>query len=105
MTYDSKSRPAPVYNFHVGILKANKTIYAEACKVLYDQNMFVEFKSNLTNEDIDFKWLGVPVVAQNATASQFVYCVLQIELKPKRVGQFKKGTPLHVCIYRKPLNT
>lgn len=71
-------------------------IYVEASKVLYDQNMFVEFKSDLTIADIDFKWLGVPVVAQNATAARFVYCALQIKVKPKRVSRYKKGTPLHV---------
>ncbi|KAM0794963.1 hypothetical protein BDR22DRAFT_636813 [Usnea florida] len=87
--YYRTPRPTHIYRFHVAILSTNRQINREASNVLYDQNMFVELTSELTEWDINFKWLGVPVIAQGLTASRFVYTVLHIEVKPEQV------VPLH----------
>ena len=58
--------------------------------------MFVEVTSDFTKRDIDFEWLGVPVVTKGATASRFVFSVLQIQIRQENtVGLPNKG-PLHV---------
>ena len=58
--------------------------------------MFVKVTSDLTEWDIDFKWLGVPIVAQGLTASRFVYTALHIEVKPEQVTSLANESPIHV---------
>ena len=58
--------------------------------------MFVKLTSHFTQWDINFKWLGVPVVAQRLKASRFVYTVLQIEIKPEQAIPLVNQSPVHV---------
>ena len=58
--------------------------------------MFVELTSDLTEWDINFKWLGVPVIAQGLIASRFVYTVLHIEVKPEQAVPLVNESPIHV---------
>ena len=62
--------------------------------------MFVELTSDLTEWDINFKWLGVPVVAQGLTASRFVYTALHIEIKPEQIIPLLNESSIHVGVLR-----
>ena len=58
--------------------------------------MFIKLTSDLTEWDIDFKWLGVPAVAHGLTASRFVHTVLHIEVKPEQVIPLVNESPIDV---------
>ncbi|KAF6232520.1 hypothetical protein HO173_009188 [Letharia columbiana] len=91
--FDCTPRPTHVYRFHPGILGANRQINREASCVLYDQNMFVEVTSDLTDWNVDFEWLGVPIVAEGAIASGFVYSVLHIKVELEHLIHYQDKHP------------
>lgn len=64
--------------------------------MLYDRNLFVRLTWHIMDWDINFQQLGVPVVAQGATASRFVYTVLHIEVKTEQLVCCASDYPLQV---------
>lgn len=59
--------------------------------------MFVEVTSDLTDWDVDFEWLGVPIVAEGAIASGFVYSVLHIKVELEHLIHYQDKHPFQVC--------
>lgn len=68
-----------MYNFHPAILAVNRQINLEASQTLR-QNQFVKLTTNALAYEIDFKTDGLPVVAEDASASCIIYSAIELTL-------------------------
>lgn len=68
-----------MYHFHPAILAVNRQINIEASTILR-QNMFVKLTTNASEYGMDVKVNGLPVVAEDDSASRVTYSAIELTL-------------------------